>query len=55
VSREGKPPPVQGESEAPARLGVGWRVAMILWAVAFGGLVLSELWDLLLRGVWRLF
>ena len=44
-----------GGADAPARLGFGWRVAVVLWALAFGGLVLSELWDFFWRGVRRLF
>lgn len=44
-----------GEGQPPAPLPVGWRVAVLLWALAFTGLVLSELWDVFWRGVRHLF
>jgi len=42
---EGDRPP-----EAP---GWGWTIALIVWAIGFGGLCLYELWTGLLMGLLR--
>jgi hypothetical protein len=49
------PPSPAGGAAAPAeppRLGRGWRVALTLWVLAFGGLMLFELGNFL-RSVLR--
>lgn len=43
------------DGKPPARLAVGWRVALAVWALGFAGLVLYELWDFLWKGVRGLF
>jgi hypothetical protein len=52
---EAAEPAREGNSQAQARPQTGWWVAVVVWALAFGGLMLSELWDLLWKGVRRLF
>jgi hypothetical protein len=41
------PPDEQLPAESPAeraRLGVGWRIALLVWMLGFGALMLVELW-----------
>lgn len=43
------------EAAPPPRPWAGWRVMLVVWLAAFGGLVLYELWDFfrgILRSVW---
>ncbi len=38
--------PVAGPAAEPARAGLGWRIAVVVWLFGFFGLVLFELWGL---------